>query len=246
MDADHVLRTTRSVRLRLDFERPIDPAVIEECLDVALQAPTASNSQQWQWVVITDPDKISAVADIYRKSFQVLTDRPPEQRPSYGPDDSRTHQSEKVTRSAMYLAAEMHRCPAMLIACINGRIEQLPATAHAGVYGSILPGAWSFMLAARERGIGMAWTTIHLRNEADVAASCSASPTTSPRPCSSRWPTSPAKTSSRPRESPSPRSSTGTPGASARRSRALKKSTRPLLISCRGSNPRAAGGDVTE
>ena len=169
MDADHVLRTTRSVRLRLDFERPIDPAVIEECLEVALQAPTASNSQQWQWVVITDPDKISAVADIYRKSFQVLTDRPPEQRPAYGPDDSRTHQSEKVTRSAMYLAAEMHRCPAMLIACINGRIEQLPATAHAGVYGSILPGAWSFMLAARERGIGMAWTTIHLRNEADVA-----------------------------------------------------------------------------
>ena len=57
----------------------------------------------------------------------------------------------------------------MLIACINGRIEQLPAIAHAGVYGSILPGAWSFMLAARERGIGMAWTTIHLRNEADVA-----------------------------------------------------------------------------
>ncbi len=169
MDADHVLRTTRSVRLRLDFERPIDPAVIEECLEVALQAPTASNSQQWQWVVITDPDKISAVADIYRKSFQVLIDRPPEQRPSYGPDDSRTQQSEKVTRSAMYLAAEMHRCPAMLIACINGRIEQLPATAHAGVYGSILPGAWSFMLAARERGIGMAWTTIHLRNEADVA-----------------------------------------------------------------------------
>ena len=169
MDADHVLRTTRSVRLRLDFERPIDPAVIEECLEVALQAPTASNSQQWQWVVITDPDKISAVADIYRKSFQVLTDRPPEQRPAYGPDDSRTHQSEKVTKSAMYLAAEMHRCPAMLIACINGRIEQLPATAHAGVYGSILPGAWSFMLAARERGIGMAWTTIHLRNEADVA-----------------------------------------------------------------------------
>ncbi len=169
MDADHVLRTTRSVRLRLDFERPIDPAVIEECLEVALQAPTASNSQQWQWVVITDPDKISAVADIYRKSFQALTERPPEQRPTYGPDDSRTQQSEKVTRSAMYLAAEMHRCPAMLIACINGRIEQLPAIAHAGVYGSILPGAWSFMLAARERGIGMAWTTIHLRNEADVA-----------------------------------------------------------------------------
>lgn len=169
MDADHVLRTTRSVRLRLDFDKPIDPAVIEECLDIALQAPTASNSQQWQWVVITDPDKVAAVADIYRKSFEVLAARPPEERPAYGADDSRTLQSEKVTRSATYLAAEMHRCPALLLACINGRVEELGAMTQAGVYGSILPGAWSFMLAARARGIGMAWTTLHIRHEDEVA-----------------------------------------------------------------------------
>ena len=169
MDADHVLRTTRSVRLRLDFDRPIDPAVIEECLEIALQAPTASNSQQWQWVVVTEPEKIAAVAEVYRKSFAVLAARPPEERPDYGPADSRTLQSEKVTRSATYLAAEMHRCPAMLLGCINGRIEELPSEAHAGVYGSILPGAWSFMLAARARGIGMAGTTLHLRHEAEVA-----------------------------------------------------------------------------
>ena len=169
MDADHVLRTTRSVRLRLDFDKPIDPAVIEECLDIALQAPTASNSQQWQWVVITDPDKVAAVADIYRKSFEVLAARSPEERPVYGDDDSRTLQSEKVTRSATYLAAEMHRCPALLLACINGRVEELGAMTQAGVYGSILPGAWSFMLAARARGIGMAWTTLHIRHEDEVA-----------------------------------------------------------------------------
>ena len=169
MDADHVLRTTRSVRLRLDFDKPIDPSVIEECLDIALQAPTASNSQQWQWVVITDPDKVAAVADIYRKSFEVLAARPPEERPDYGADDSRTLQSEKVTRSATYLAAEMHRCPALLLACINGRVEELGAMTQAGVYGSILPGAWSFMLAARARGIGMAWTTLHIRHEDEVA-----------------------------------------------------------------------------
>ena len=169
MDADHVLRTTRSVRLRLNFDKPIDPAVIEECLEIALQAPTASNSQQWQWVVITDPDKVAAVADIYRKSFEVLAARPPEERPDYGPDDSRTVQSEKVTRSATYLAAEMHRCPALLLACINGRVEDLGAMTQAGVYGSILPGAWSFMLAARARGIGMAWTTLHIRHEDEVA-----------------------------------------------------------------------------
>ena len=169
MDADHVLRTTRSVRLRLDFDRPIEPAVLEECLEIALQAPTASNSQQWQWVMITDPDKIAAVAEVYRKSFNVLAARPPEERPDYGPDDSRTQQSEKVTRSATYLAAEMHRCPALLLTCINGRVENEGPMAQAAVYGSILPGAWSFMLVARARGIGTAWTTLHIRHEDEVA-----------------------------------------------------------------------------
>ena len=169
MDADHVLKTTRSVRLRLDFERPIDPAVISECLEIALQAPTASNSQQWQWVVITEPDKVAAVAEVYRKSFNVLAARPPEERPAYGADDSRTQQSEKVTRSATWLAEQMHRCPALLLACINGRVEDQGAMTQAGVYGSILPGAWSFMLAARARGIGMAWTTLHIRHEDEVA-----------------------------------------------------------------------------
>lgn len=169
MDADHVLRTTRSVRLRLDFDKPIEPAVIEECLEIALQAPTASNSQQWQWVVITEPEKVAAVAEVYRKSFEVLAARPAEERPVYGADDSRTLQSEKVTRSATYLAEQMHRCPALLLACINGRVEELGAMMQAGVYGSILPGAWSFMLAARARGIGMAWTTLHIRHEDEVA-----------------------------------------------------------------------------
>ena len=169
MDADHVLRTTRSVRLRLDFDKPIEPAVIEECLEIALQAPTASNSQQWQWVVVTKPEKVAAVAEVYRKSFEVLAARPPEERPVYGADDSRTLQAEKVTRSATYLAEQMHRCPALLLACINGRVEELGAMTQAGVYGSILPGAWSFMLAARVRGIGMAWTTLHIRHEDEVA-----------------------------------------------------------------------------
>ena len=170
MDADHVLKTTRSVRLRLDFERPSDPAAIQECLEIALQAPTASNSQQWQWVVITDPDKVAAVAEVYRKSFNVLAARPPEERPVYAADDSRAQQSEKVTRSATWLAEQMHRCPALLLACINGRVEDQGPMVQAGVYGSILPGAWSFMLAARARGIGMAWTTLHIRHEDEVAA----------------------------------------------------------------------------
>lgn len=169
MDADHALKTTRSVRFRLDFEQPLDPAEIEECLEIALQAPTASNSQQWQWVVVTDPGKIAAIAEVYRRSFEVLANRPAEERPDYGAGDSRTEQAEKVTASATYLAEQMHRCPAMLLACINGRVEDEGAQRQAAVYGSILPGAWSFMIAARARGIGMAWTTLHLRHEEEVA-----------------------------------------------------------------------------
>jgi len=169
MNADHLLTTTRSVRLRLDFDRPIDPAVIDECLEIALQAPTASNSQQWQWMVVTDPDKIAAIADLYRKSFAFLQARPDSERPDYGPNDSRTHRAEAVTRSATYLAEQMHRCPALLLACIHGRVEDAGPMAQAAVYGSIIPGAWSFMLAARARGIGMAWTTLHLRYERETA-----------------------------------------------------------------------------
>ena len=170
MSADEVLTTTRSVRLRLDLDRPVDPDVIIECLEIALQAPTGSNSQQWQWVVVTDPEKITAIADLYRRSFNVLQELRADEPPRWQEGDSRAAQADKVTRSATYLAEQMHRCPAMLLACIDGRIEDAGPMAQAGVYGSIIPGAWSFMLAARARGIGMAWTTLHLRHEAETAA----------------------------------------------------------------------------
>ena len=165
-DSDYILTTTRSVRLRLDFDRPIEPEVITECLKIALQAPTASNSQQWQWLVITDSEKIAGIAAIYKDSFEELTRVRANEGPRWAEGDSRASAAEGVTRSATYLANEMHRCPALLIACITGRVEDAGPMAQAGTYGSILPGAWSFMLAARSRGIGMAWTTLHLRDEA--------------------------------------------------------------------------------
>ncbi|MXX81363.1 MAG: nitroreductase family protein [Chloroflexi bacterium] len=164
-DSDHILTTTRSVRLRLDFDRPIEPELITECLEIALQAPTASNSQQWQWLVITDPEKIAGIGGIYKDSFMELARGRADEGPRWPEGDSRAAAAEGVTRSATYLAENMHRCPALLIACITGRVEDAGPMAQAGTYGSILPGAWSFMLAARSRGIGMAWTTLHLRDE---------------------------------------------------------------------------------
>ena len=164
-DSDYILTTTRSVRLRLDFDRPIEPQVITECLEIALQAPTASNSQQWQWMVITDPAKIAGIAKIYKDSFMELAAARADEGPRWPEGDARAAGADSVTRSATYLANEMHRCPALLIACIAGRVEDAGQMAQAATYGSIIPGAWSFMLAARSRGIGMAWTTLHLRDE---------------------------------------------------------------------------------
>ncbi|MFM7950868.1 MAG: nitroreductase family protein, partial [Acidimicrobiaceae bacterium] len=66
---DELLSTTRSVRKRLDFDRPVERAVVEECLNLALQAPTGSNSQGWHWIVVEDATKRKALADIYKENF---------------------------------------------------------------------------------------------------------------------------------------------------------------------------------
>ena len=71
LSADDVLMTTRSVRKRLDFDRPVEREVLEECLEIAMQAPTGSNSQGWAWVVVEDPDKKRAIADYYGGNFDL-------------------------------------------------------------------------------------------------------------------------------------------------------------------------------
>jgi len=165
---DHLLTTTRSVRKRLDFSRPVDSAVILQCIDIALQAPTGSNSQGWSFVVVTDAAKRKTIADYYAKSFAAYAGDP-SRRATYDAADTRAQQMPKVVDSAVYLAEHMHEAPVMVIPCIEGRVEKEPVVAQAGTYGSILPAAWSFMLALRSRGLGTAWTTLHLVYEHEVA-----------------------------------------------------------------------------
>lgn len=170
LSADEVLTTTRSVRKRLDLDRPVEREVIEECLDIALQAPTGSNTQGWQWMFVTDPDKKKAIADYYGKNYDLYTDRP--NQPTYGDDDPRTAQRPKIMDSSRYLREIFHRVPVMLIPCIQGagRLDTgTPTFGQASAWGSILPAVWSLMLALRERGLGSAWTTLHLPNEKEVA-----------------------------------------------------------------------------
>ena len=167
---DHLLSTTRSVRKRLDFSRPVDASIITKCIDLALQAPTGGNSQGWSFVVVTDAAKRKAVSEIYKKAFK-LYNSDPAMRARYDADanDLRAKQMDRVLSSADFLAEHMHEAPALVIACIEGRIEKASPVEQAGVYGSILPAAWSFMLALRSRGLGTAWTTLHIMHEQEVA-----------------------------------------------------------------------------
>jgi nitroreductase len=158
---DHLLTTTRSVRKRLDLARPVEPEIIERCLEIAIQAPSGSDRQGWHFVVITDPALKLGIAELYRKSYA----RYAASGPQTGPGAARP----QLRSSSNYLAEHYHEVPAMVLFCYEGRPEHPAPLAQAGLYGSILPAAWSFMLALRARGIGAAWTTQHQRYEHEAA-----------------------------------------------------------------------------
>ncbi|MEN8184466.1 MAG: nitroreductase family protein [Myxococcota bacterium] len=166
LSADELLTTTRSVRKRLDLSRPVEPELIERCIEIALQAPTGSNQQGWQFLVVTDAEKRRALAGLYKKAFDAYAVN---NRPGYPEGDPRAAQYPRVLDSARYLADHLHQVPVHVIPCVEGRVENAGVIGQASVYGSILPAAWSFMLAARARGLGSAWTTLHLIFEKDAA-----------------------------------------------------------------------------
>lgn len=165
LTADEVLTTTRSVRKRLDFDRPVPREVLMECLDIALQAPTGSNVQGWQWMFIEDPAKKKALADIYRSNATAYLDLP---KPVRG--DIRDEQMEAVMNSAKYLNQNMEKAPVMMIPLLEGRPDEASVGMQASYWGSLLPAVWSFMLALRSRGLGTAWTTLHLIGDGERQA----------------------------------------------------------------------------
>ncbi|MBK9180346.1 MAG: nitroreductase family protein [Acidimicrobiales bacterium] len=166
---DELLATTRAVRKRLDFDRPLAREVLEECLALATQAPSGSNQQGWHFVVVTDPAIRLALADLYRQGWEFYKSAPFFAGALFADDPERAPTQQRVAASAQYLADNMHRAPALLVPCIEGRTDGQPALFQASVWGSILPAAWSFMLAARARGLGTSWTTLHLIYEEQAA-----------------------------------------------------------------------------
>lgn len=172
LSADEVLTTTRAVRKRLDLDRPVAESVVKECLEIALQAPSGSNAQGWHFVLVTDPHKKAALAALYQQAFVAYEAGPAQPTRLHTEDPSMLETQQRVFNSARYLADNLARVPALLIPCCSGRPDApgLPLSIISGIYGSILPAVWSFMLAARERGLGTCWTTLHLNYESEAAA----------------------------------------------------------------------------
>jgi nitroreductase len=165
LTVDELLTSTRSVRKRLDFDRPVPREVLMECLELALQAPTGSNAQGWQFMFVTDPDKRKALADIYRANATPYLDLP---KPVRG--DMRDGQMDAVMDSAKYLNVNLEKAPVFLIPCLEGRPDGAPAGMQASYWGSLIPAVWSFMLALRSRGLGSAYTTLHLIGDGEKQA----------------------------------------------------------------------------
>jgi nitroreductase len=167
---DEVLRTTRAVRKRLDFSRPVEDDVIRECVATAMQAPSGSNNMTMRFVVVKDEAKRKAIGEIYHQCFEIYKTLDGVYAGSLKKEtEAEQAQQHRVTESALYLADHLGEAPAIVIACTAGRLDSAPAMMAVSSMGNVLPGTWSFMLAARARGLGTAWTTIALMQEQAVA-----------------------------------------------------------------------------
>lgn len=165
---DELLTTTRSVRKRLDLDRPVPMDVLRSALEVALQAPSGSNQQGWHWLVITDAEKRKVIGDYYREAFTAYRNSSAYPTNRSSGDADRDAVQNRVADSALHLAERMGEVPVLVIAAQNAKAE-LPAANQAGLWGSLLPAAWSLQLALRARGLGSAWTTLHLQFEKEIS-----------------------------------------------------------------------------
>lgn len=140
---DHYLSTARSVRRKIDFERPISRKDLEACVNVAVQAPTGIPGETWRFLIVDDGETKQRVAAVYRDVITELM----------------TERGLPMKQTQQALMDRLPEMPCMVFVCSLGQ----PMPTHAGqvaFFGSVLPAAWSLMLAMRVRGIGATWTSV--------------------------------------------------------------------------------------
>lgn len=163
-----LLTTTRAVRKRLDLERPVERDVVEQCLQLAFQAPNGSNQQTWGWILVDDPGIRAEMAAIYMAALADYTRRPRARRDDARPSPPQTSEKQRMTESVMHLMEHLHEVPILLVPTFHGRCEMGSLFEQASRWGSIAPGIWSLMLALRMHGLGSSWTTLHLHREREM------------------------------------------------------------------------------
>ena len=169
---DKLLTTTRSVRKRLDLDAPVDLDVVQECIGIACQAPTGGNAQDWRWIVVTDPAKRAALAELYNRTADGYFAANRKSLAERG-----VTSLDSILDSSEYLAQILHEVPVHIVPCIFGRPEEMDTFTRASWYGRIYPAVWSLILALRSRGYGTTLTTLHLPHEAEAATVLGIPPT---------------------------------------------------------------------
>lgn len=167
LSPDELLTTTRSVRKRLDLDRPVPLDLVKECLRIALQAPSGSNRQTWHWIVVTDEDRRAAIGRYYRRAVETYLASEGSCASLYQEDPERGPEQKRVGDSVAHLGEHLAEVPVLVIPCLDATAA--PEYNEAGMWGSVIQAAWSYMLAARARGLGTAWTTLHLMYEKEIA-----------------------------------------------------------------------------
>jgi nitroreductase len=170
LSPDELLSTTRAVRKRLDFERPVDDELVRECVSLAMQSPSGSNNPTMQFVVVRDAAKRAALGEIYRQCYGIYQGMDGVYVGSIKKEGrAEQAQQDRVATSADFLGEAMGSAPVLVVPCTMGRTDNMPGMVVSSMMANILPAMWSFMLAARARSLGTCWTTVHLMMEQQAA-----------------------------------------------------------------------------
>lgn len=157
---DELLSTTRAVRRRLDLEREVPDDLLMRCIELAEQAPSGGDIASRRWIVVRDPETKAKIAELYRAAGGSETIKRAEERRGSG------HPKERIVESAAHLAENLERVPVIVLATVWGVHD---GSGRPGLFDSVIQSAWSFCLALRARGLGSAWTTIHLSKAKEFA-----------------------------------------------------------------------------